>query len=70
MYSIPTKDSSVEETAAEIVMRLVVGDGSLLFRLAIGRRLILALSHCGNLATISGLRGKGSVVAQEQSRET
>jgi hypothetical protein len=51
-------------------MRFIIGDSSLLFRLAIGRRLILALSHCGNLAMISGLRGKGSVVAQEQSRET
>jgi hypothetical protein len=39
-------------------MRLVVGDGSLLFRLAIGRRFILALSHCGVLATDSGSLGE------------
>lgn len=50
-------------------MRLVVRDGSLLFRLAMRRRLVLALSHCGDLAIISGRLGESSAVAEEQSRE-
>jgi hypothetical protein len=37
---------AVEETVAEVLMRLVVGDSSFLSDLAVGWRLVLALSHC------------------------
>jgi hypothetical protein len=36
---------AIEQAAAEILVRLVVGDGSLLLHLAIGRRLVFALRH-------------------------
>jgi hypothetical protein len=42
-----------EETATEVLLRLIIGDGSFLLRLAIGRRLILALGHDEVLQKVS-----------------
>jgi hypothetical protein len=47
---------AVEETVAEVLVRLVVGDSSFLPDLAIGWRLVLALSHCEVLRFISQLQ--------------
>jgi len=45
IVGVSFKYLAVEQTVAEILLRLVVGDGSFLFRFAIGRRFILALRH-------------------------
>jgi hypothetical protein len=44
---------AVEETASEVILRLIIGDGSFLLRLAIGRRLVLALGHDEVLQKVS-----------------
>jgi hypothetical protein len=45
VFRVAGEHLAIEQAAAEIPVRLVVGNGSLLLHLAIGSRLILALRH-------------------------
>jgi hypothetical protein len=62
---VSLKYLAVEETGAEVLVRLVVGDGSFLLHLAIGRRLILALSHRKVLRQFPQWEMGDQVVARE-----
>jgi hypothetical protein len=54
---------AIEQAAAEILVCLLVGDGSLLLHLAIGRRLVLALRHLVCLQAGTAVRWKIKVGA-------